>query len=268
MNGNQIYINDNFKFFNPKNFIRNLTIIMIHGFMGSSKIWTPIYKILCKKFRIILIDVPGHGYSVCFKKNNILTMEYIADTIIKYVLKKNNINNAIFIGHSMGGYISLAIAEKVPKLFLGLCLVHSTAKSDNVQKRKNRINSIKLIKNNYNNFVIKTVDKWFNPNNIHLLKDEIDFTKKIALLNSSDGIISTLIGIALRKERSFILKKYSFPKLYITGTYDLILNKEEIYREVDKGINTNIIEIPTGHMGHLELPKKVTTILEKFIKSI
>ncbi|WP_185877807.1 alpha/beta fold hydrolase [Blattabacterium cuenoti] len=263
---NPIYIKDNYKFFSSKN-SKNFTIVMIHGFMGSSKIWEPIYNVLYKKFRIILIDVPGHGYSTFFKKN-ILTMEYIADLIIKYVLKKNNIENAIFFGHSMGGYISLAIAEKVPKLFLGLCLLHSTTKSDTIEKQKIRINSIKLIKNNYNNFVIKTIKKWFNPNKIYLLKNEINFTKKIALLNYNQGIISTLMGIAFRKERSFLLKKYSFPKLYIMGKYDLILNKKEIYEEVSKGINTNIIEIPTGHMGHVESPKRVISILEKFIYSV
>ncbi|AWU43588.1 alpha/beta hydrolase [Blattabacterium sp. (Cryptocercus kyebangensis)] len=243
------------------------SIVFLHGFMESSEIWNFFYDIFSEEYKILLIDFPGHGKSSSYEEKTIFTMEEVAD-IVKFILEKENIEKSIFVGHSMGGYIALALAEKYPEIFLGLCLLHSTAESDTKEKKRNRIRSIQFAINNYPLFISSSIQKLFNPKKLDLLKREINLLKKITLSTSSKSAISFLRGMSIRKDRRFLLKKTKFPKLYIIGLHDLILHKKRIREEAKFGYNCHFIEISTGHMGHIEKPKEISKILEKFMNFI
>ncbi|WP_238785131.1 alpha/beta fold hydrolase [Blattabacterium cuenoti] len=262
---NNIYSRNNFQLFMNVENQKIPTLIFIHGFMGNSKIWKYLFNNLYKYYKIIIVDLPGHGKSKISSNDVDLTIDNIADDVIKWILIKKYIKKAIFIGHSMGGYVALSIAKKIPEIFSGLCLLHSTAESDNYQKKKNRINSIKLINKNFEFFISENVKKWFNPKKINSLKKELEFTKKIALSTPINVITSLSIGMTKRKNRISVLRNTSFPKLYIIGKYDLILDKNKIYKEINLGYRTSSVEISTGHMAHLESPKEITKILKKFV---
>ncbi|WP_185876733.1 alpha/beta fold hydrolase [Blattabacterium cuenoti] len=247
----------------------SIPIVLLHGFMENLKIWNNIIDDSNKhKYKFILIDFPGHGKSdFILNYDTVFSMEKGAE-IVKIILEKENIEKAVFLGHSMGGYIALAIAEKYPEIFLGLCLLHSTAKSDSDNKKKIRLQSIKLAISNYSFFVKKSVNKLFSYKKIPFLQKEISFVKKIAFSTSRSSVISFLKGISIRKDRRFLLKKTNFPKMYIIGLYDLILNAKEIREEAKSGNKTCFFEVHTGHMGHIENPKKIKKILENFIDHI
>ncbi|WP_185870411.1 alpha/beta fold hydrolase [Blattabacterium cuenoti] len=240
-----------------------ITIIFLHGFMESLEIFKKISNFLSEKYKVILMDFPGHGKST-FLEKKIFSMEKSAE-IVKYLLEKEKIEKAVFVGHSMGGYVALALAEKNPEVFLGLCLLHSTASSDTFERKKNRIRSIQLITENYPLFVSTSINKLLNPNKFNLLQKEFNFLKKIAISTSVGSVLSFLRGMLIRKDRRFLLKKTKFPKLYIIGIYDLILDAKKICDESKNGYKSNFINIPTGHMGPLENPNKIIKILENFI---
>ncbi|WP_185869516.1 alpha/beta fold hydrolase [Blattabacterium cuenoti] len=242
-------------------------IVLLHGFMESLEIWHYIYQMISKKYKVVSIDLPGHGKNSFSEKKYIFSMEETAE-IIKFFLDEKKIEQAIFVGHSMGGYIALALAEKYPNMFLGLCLLHSTADSDTEEKKKNRIKSIQLAVKNYPLFISTSINKLFNPKKILFLQKEISFVKKIALSTSINSVIPFLRGMSMRKNRKFLLKKYDFPKLYIIGLYDLILDSNKINEEAKNGNKTYSVNISTGHMGHIENPVKIIKILEDFIKNI
>lgn len=252
--------------YRKKNFTtkNNKIILLLHGFMGSSEIWKFIYKDFSKEYKILSIDFPGHGKSHFNKKYKVLTMDHLSKIVIR-ILKEENVKKMIIIGHSMGGYVSLHIAEKIPSLISGICLLHSTSKPDTIEKKKKRIKLINLVKKNYPLFLSKTVVKWFNEKDC--VKDKINFAKKIAISTSIHSIIALLKGMILRKDKSFLLKRNIFPILHIFGKYDNILNKEDILEEKKIGFNVDLKEIPTGHMSHLENPNMLITILKKFIKN-
>ncbi|WP_185862048.1 alpha/beta hydrolase [Blattabacterium cuenoti] len=242
-------------------------IVLLHGFMESLEIWNDIYSDITKKYKVLSIDFPGHGKSIFTTKKNIFTMESIAE-MVKIIMDKKNMQKAIFVGHSMGGYVALALAEKYPEIFLGLCLLHSTAESDSIEKKKHRLQSIQLAIKNYPLFVSISMNKLFHPKKLYSLQEKITFVKKIAFSTSINSVISFLKGMLIRKNRTFLLKNTSIPKLYIIGLYDLILDAKKIREEAKSGNSTNFIEIDTGHMGHIEKPKKIIKILENFIDSI
>ncbi|WP_341656762.1 alpha/beta hydrolase [Blattabacterium cuenoti] len=245
---------------------KGIPIILLHGFMENLEIWNYIYSsISTEKYKVISIDFPGHGKSIFSEeKNTIFTMEKAAE-IVKRIVKKENIQKAVFVGHSMGGYVALALAEKYPEMFLGLCLLHSTTESDTLEKKKSRIQSIQLAIHHYTLFINTSIKKLFHYEKLWALQKQIYFVKQIASNTHIHSIISFLKGMSIRKNRTFLLKTTKFPKLYIAGLYDRILDIKRIYEETKNGNQIYFFAIPTGHMGHIEKPKEIIKILENFI---
>jgi len=96
-----------------------------------------------KKNRVITIDLLGHGNSECL--GYIHSMEDNAD-MIHEILSELRIRKAIFVGHSMGGYVALAFAELYPETVKGIVLLNSTSRADSEERKLNRDRAIKVVK--------------------------------------------------------------------------------------------------------------------------
>ena len=106
---------------------KGTAVVLIHGFLENTTMWQNIVPELSKKNRVITIDLLGHGKSDCL--GYVHSMELFAETITA-VLKQLKIRKAFLVGHSLGGYVALAFAEKHPQKIKGLCLMNSTSKSE------------------------------------------------------------------------------------------------------------------------------------------
>ncbi len=239
-------------------------IVLLHGFLGSVEVWKHVIPILSKSFKVIAIDLPGHGKSDCFGYAH--SMELMADAVHQ-VLKYFKIKKCVMIGHSMGGYVSLAFAQKYPEMLKGLCLFHSTAYPDSEEKKKDRNRAIKIVKNNPSLFIRPMIKNLFSKKNIKYLKEEIQLATRVALQTPVQGIIAALIGMRDRPSYIRILKESTFPIMMIIGKYDnvlpytilqeqceLIQNKECLFLEYD------------GHYGLLENPKYTGIAIRKFAR--
>ncbi len=130
-------------------------IVMLHGFLGSHEVWAEFIKKLSKSYRVIAIDLPGHGQTPAIGYYH--SMELLAQSV-KAVLNKAGVRRYIIVGHSMGGYTALAFAELYPENVSGLCLFHSTAYADSEEKKKDRDRVIRLVKNS-NVYSFTSADK-------------------------------------------------------------------------------------------------------------
>ena len=95
-------------------------LVLLHGYLESLEIWEDFAKLLSPHYRIVTIDIPGHGISEV--KSEIHTMEFIAD-VLRGVLDQKQITHCFVAGHSMGGYAAEAFAAKnnpLASLFDGL----------------------------------------------------------------------------------------------------------------------------------------------------
>ncbi len=63
------------------------------------------------------------------------------------ILKEENIKRCTILGHSMGGYITLALAENHPEILSAFGFIHSTAFADSEEKKQNRLRGIEMIEN-------------------------------------------------------------------------------------------------------------------------
>ncbi len=223
-------------------------IVLLHGFLENSTMWQQLAPELTKTNRVINIDLLGHGETGCL--GYIHSMELMAETV-QAVLNHLKIDKSIFIGHSMGGYVALAFAEKFPNQVLKLCLANSTAQADSTERKLNRDRAILAVKKNYTIFVRMAVGNLFTIENQSLLKAKISKVKQEALKTPLQGIIAALEGMKIREDRTDILKNVSFPKLMIIGRKDAVISSDSLIEEA-KSTHTNFVIFPDGHMSYIE----------------
>jgi pimeloyl-ACP methyl ester carboxylesterase len=192
----------------------------------------------------------------------------IADAeIIKKEKDTNGKNLFTLIGHSMGGYITLAFAEKYPELLNAFGLFHSTAYADNDAKKETRRKGIEFIKNNGASAFIKTTapnlfsekTKRKNPDLVEKLIDQYkDF--------SSESLIQYYEAMIQRPDRTSVLKSFQKPVLFIIGKHDTAVPLQASLEQshLPPVSHINILQ-HSGHMGMWEEKDQATTFLLNFL---
>ena len=242
-------------------------LVFLHGYLESKEVWEDFIPYFNKKFKIILIDLPGHGKTEPFGDTHL--MSFMADAV-NMVLLHLNIDKCIMIGHSMGGYVTLEFEKRFSNKLLSFVMFHSSALNDNTQKKVNRKREIDLVKNNKKSLICKTNIPlmYAEENRINLLK-EIEKSKQICNKTSDMGIIGALNGMMERKNNIDLLKNINKQILFIIGEKDDLIPMEALLPQVD--LNNNIKSVvlkKSGHMGFVEEKEKSQKELLNFIEEI
>ena len=178
-------------------------VILLHGYLESLEIWNPFTEKLSKTFRVICPDLPGHGHSGIIGSTH--TMDLMA-LIIRELLIKLSVDKCVIIGHSMGGYVTLAFAENYPAHMKGYSLFHSVPFPDTEEKKYNRNREIELVRQGKKELLINTnIPKGFADHNLDRLKPEVERAKKIGRKTPDAGIIAMLEGMKCRPNRSAVI---------------------------------------------------------------
>ncbi len=237
-------------------------VVLLHGFLENQLMWQNFVSELSKKHHVITIDLLGHGQTECL--GYIHTMEDNADVVYE-VLQTLHIKKAVFIGHSMGGYVALAFAELYPNRINGLVLLNSTAYEDSKERKKNRDRAIKAVKKDYTTFVKLSIANLFSEDSRERLENEIENVKSEALKTPLQGIIASLEGMKVRKDRAIIIHVAMFPILFVLGKKDPVLNYEETITQIE-GTNAKLISFPDGHMSYIENREELEKVLLDFLR--
>lgn len=240
-------------------------VVLLHGFLGSHQIWENTEKQLSKSYRVISIDLPGHGKTDCF--GYVHTMDLLAKCV-KAVMDSLRLKKYVIIGHSMGGYAGLAFADLYPENLKGLCLFHSSAYADSDEKKRDRARSIKIVKSNHKIYTTEVIRNLFATKNSKYLKTEIDFAQKIASKISKKSIVSALEGMKDRPNRDVILGMVHYPVMMVIGELDNVLPKDQLLEQSKLIKNKHILYLEhDGHMGFLESPRATNKSLRKFLRA-
>ena len=241
---------------------RGRTIVLLHGFLCSHEIWSEFVKKLSEKFRVIAIDLPGHGMTPAIGYYH--SMELLAQSV-KAVLDKVGVRRYVVVGHSMGGYAALAFAELYPATISGLCLLNSTACADTEEKKKDRDRVIRLVKKEHKNYVSEAVSSLFAEENKIKLKPVVEKVKRIASQISKQAIINSLEGMKERKSRELILKFAEYPILFIIGKKDTVIKYESMYSQIGICKYPSVLLLEhSAHMSFYESPEETVKELEVF----
>lgn len=238
------------------------TLVFLHGFLENLTMWNEIKSYFVSSYRVITIDLLGHGKTPCL--GYIHTMEEMAASVA-FVLKKHRIRKPVFIGHSMGGYVALAFAEKFPNKIKGLCLLNSTSRSDSKERKEARNSAMQVAKKNYADVIKISIRNLFKDVDKKEYKGIVKQLVSEALTMPKQGFFAAQEGMKLRPNREHILNSASFSKLMITGKHDDLLFLEDQEAEA-KRTNTPLVKLSQGHMSHIENKKELLVALNSFCK--
>lgn len=237
-------------------------LILLHGFLGNKELWNELMHRWKNYFRVISIDLPGHGKSPAI--GYVHEMEMMGDLILA-VYEELRIRKAAILGHSMGGYVALAFAEKYPDKISRLILMNSTAKADSQKRIASRNQLIRLLKKDKEKAINALIPSFFEGSS----KKPKAIKKYINAAMQCDlrGIIANIEGMKMRAQREIILKFAPYPFHYIIGKEDPLLEFEDLIKEAElsqKGSFT-ILE-DTSHMAFLEQSGRVFKLVKNFCK--
>lgn len=239
-------------------------VVLLHGFLEDLSMWDELESELSRKNRVIRIDLLGHGQTE--NQGEVHSMEDQA-SMVNAVLEELKIDRYSVIGHSMGGYISLALAELYPKNLTGLCLMNSTSLPDSDEKKRNRDRAVEAVKNNHGSFVRIAIPGLFAPENRDKYAERVQEATKVALRISPEGITASLKGMKIRKDRSGVFKEGSYPKLMIIGRQDPALDLDTLIPQTRfPGVKS--VTFDDGHMSHIENRAELTQHLLRFLERI
>lgn len=241
---------------------KGTAIVLLHGFLENSSMWDFFVAELSKKYRVIAIDLLGHGQSD--SHGYIHTMEDQAD-VVHEILSELRIRKAIFAGHSMGGYVALAYAELYPEQVKALALINSTSRADSDERKQNRDRAIKAVKKDHTAFVRLSIANLFSDTNRDRLAAEIEQVKIEALKTPLQGIVAALEGMKIRKDREVLLHFGPYPILLVLGQKDPVLNYEESIEQAEN-TKVEVVSFPDGHMSLIENRDGLLEALVGFFK--
>ncbi len=237
-------------------------LVFLHGFCETHEIWNAFVKPLSAQFRVIMIDLPGFGRSEILPAP--FTIDDVGNTVANWLIE-NKILKSILIGHSLGGYVTLSVAERHSQLLEGIGLFHSIAFEDSQEKKENRNKVIEFVrKNGVQPFIDTFVPGLFFDKS----SPAIPHVEKIASQTKVETLVGYSIAMRDRPDRSSALKS-SIPKLLLAGTEDTLIPIDVSRRMGKMSENSSFFELKnTAHMGFFESEKECQLIIKRFARQI
>lgn len=236
-------------------------IVLIHGFCETSQMWGSFAEALSKEFRVICPDLPGFGNSPI--DTDEISLEQVASKLETWLLEEE-IQNPIVIGHSLGGYVALALLERMEDKIKAIGLFHSTSFADDLEKKEMRDRTVTFLqKHGVDKFVTTFVPQLFPESRKVELEAEINEAISQAKKSTLNGLIAFSRAMRDRKDRSELVRKFKGSKLFIAGTLDGAV-KIEASRAQQEMFTTYHELAETGHMGMIERKEETLALVRQF----
>ncbi|HCT22104.1 MAG TPA: alpha/beta hydrolase, partial [Chitinophagaceae bacterium] len=206
------------------------TIVLLHGFGEDSQIWNRQIALLSQNHRLIVPDLPGSGNSSMLSTPD--TIEAYA-AAIEALLNHLSVNKCIILGHSMGGYITLAFAEAYPERLLGWGLIHSTAFADSEEKKLNRQRGIELMQQyGAYAFLRNTIPNLFAESFKKQKPEVLDQLIESAKAFTAEACCAYYKAMQLRPDRTQVVSGSKIPVLFVLGTEDVAAPLNDLLQQV------------------------------------
>ncbi|MFB4169252.1 2-succinyl-6-hydroxy-2,4-cyclohexadiene-1-carboxylate synthase [Virgibacillus sp. JSM 102003] len=247
------------------------TVVLLHGFTGTSATWTTFIKDWQDYYQIITIDLPGHGKTTLDTPR---TMEECCSDIV-HLFDHLKLEKVHLAGYSMGGRTALSIAMLYPARINSLTLESASPGLNSDNEREIRVNHDEKLAGRIEQSGIKSfVEFW---ENIPLFKTQkslpIDVQNQIRderLEQSAEGLAYSLRYMGTGKQPSWWdqLQGITIPVLLLAGEYDQKFI--DINKSMSERISSSklVIVENAGHAIHVEQPGIFGKIVNEFYNSI
>lgn len=237
------------------------TVMLVHGFGEQAEVWKNQYGIF--KGRLIVPQLPGTGDSEMIDD---MSMEGMAECLLA-ILDQENISQCVLIGHSMGGYITMALAEKYPDRLKAFGLFHSSAFADNEAKIETRKKGIAFIRQHGAAAFLDTMipNLYSSATKTHH-PELIEQHKRAAQSFSVEALVAYYEAMINRPDRTAVLKQTPLPVLFVMGREDQAVPMEDSLKQCHlPAISWVEILENSAHMGMVEEVEKANKLLNRFI---
>lgn len=249
-----------------------LPVVLIHGFGEDGSVWRHQASALAEHFTVIIPDIPGSGKSEALHFSDEETAKGIdlyADCIMT-ILNQEQIMQSSMLGHSMGGYITLAFAARYPALLKGIGLIHSSAFADNEEKKESRKKGIRFIEEyGAKKFLAQAIPNLFETNFATSHPEQIQIIINTSENFSEATLIQYYKSMMARPDRSEMLKNLTIPVLFVIGEADKSVPLEDSLKQCHFPKKVLITILPgVAHMGIWEKTDQVNDTMLKFLNYI
>ncbi|MEO5682937.1 MAG: alpha/beta hydrolase [Chitinophagaceae bacterium] len=248
-------------------------VVLVHGFGEDSNVWEQQLEDLSKNYQLIIPDLPGSGKSEMLED---MSMDGMADCVKQIIDREippgnnagsSNSGKPVMIGHSMGGYVTLAFAEKYPDMLPGFGLFHSSAFADNEEKRTARRRSIEFIQTHGSAaFIRQSTPNLFTED--YRIKNNAVVEEMMARYSTFEpaALIAYYEAMIQRPDRTAVLQSFSKPVLFIIGKHDKAIPFEDSMKQCHLPALASIqILEKAAHMGMWEETEKSNQALLSFL---
>jgi len=242
-------------------------VVLLHGYLESSEVWNGFAEKMLERFRIISVDLPGHGLSDSYGATH--TMEFMA-TVVKELTDSLNLRKVFLTGHSLGGYVTLAFLDFFPDSLSGYCLFHSHPFPDNPETIGKRMREIVMVQEGKKEMMYpENIIGMFARSNLELFSDTVQRSKEIASGINGKGIIAILNGMMARPSRLSLMEEGRVPCLWILGAMDNYIACETVQTRVKLPSNARVMVLEkSGHMGFVEEEELSVKVVSDFVSSL
>ena len=240
-------------------------LLFLHGFCESGEMWRYFADSLSAQYRVLCPDLPGFGNSPL--TNPITSLEEVALQLEQW-LDDFQIQNLIVMGHSLGGYVALALLERMGTRIQAIGLLHSTAFEDDLEKKEMRNRALTFLKKHgAAKFVTSFVPQLFPEHRRIELADELARAIEDGKRSSLEGLLAYTIAMRDRPDRLAVLQQFAGPKLLLAGTVDGSVKIES--SRAQQSAFTHYIELEgVGHLGMVEEKEKTLEVVQNFVREV
>lgn len=242
-------------------------VIFLHAFPLNQSMWNDQTSALSNRYRTITMDLRGFGGSDA-PQGPYLMDQMAAD--VRALITALNIEQAVLVGLSMGGYISLAFCRDYPDAIRAMVLADTRAGADTPEARDRRLKSaVKAETDGAAAIAAEVVPSLLGRTSLESRPAVVERVRDMIEANSPVGIAGAQRGMAERVDSTTVVAAINFPVMVIVGAEDTLtpISEAEKLRDSIPGARLTIIE-QAGHLSNVERPEEFNTVLKQFIDSL
>lgn len=244
-----------------------LPIVFLHAFPLNRTMWATQEKALSSQFRVITIDLRGHGESDAPLWR--YTLEQSTDDV-RALLDQLAIQQALFVGLSMGGYILFAFYRKYAGRVKGMILTDTRAQADTPEGKEGRFQMAQIAyKKGPSAIADIMIQKLLSPATIQTRPEIAQKVRAMIEGNQISGIAGDLMSMAERPDSVPLLSQITCPTQIIVGELDQATPPSDAKLMAEKIPGARLAVIPrAAHLANLEQPEAFNKIVAAFASEL